>query len=301
MRILQKGLGKEKWLYFMMIPGILYYLIFCYGPMFGLVMAFQNFNVFLGYLKSPWVGLDHFKRFFSTPTFSMLYANTLSLSFLSILFGFPVPVILALCLNEIRIGWYKRITQTLIYIPHFISWVVIYSIFYSLLTIDGGVINGIIERFGGNPIPFLTIKEFFRPLVIIQQIWKEAGWGTIIYLAALSSIDPELYDAAVVDGASRWQKLWHITLPGIKGTIVTLLILRMGSILNTGTDQLLLMINSLNRSVGDVFDTYVYYVGIQGTQFSYTAAVGFFKSTISLVLIIGTNWLAKKMGEEGIF
>jgi putative aldouronate transport system permease protein len=301
MKTKRQGLGKEKWLYIIMIPGIAYYLIFRYGPMFGLAMAFQNYNVFQGFWRSPWVGFEHFIRFFSEPTFGMLFRNTLILGLMNIVIYFPIPIILALILNEIRVIWYKRLTQTLIYIPHFISWVVVCSISYTLFTVDGGIVNGIIERLGGTPVRFLTDRVLFRPLIMGQIIWKEAGWGTIIFLAALTAIDPELYAAAEVDGASRWQKLWYITLPGIRSTIVIMLILRLGSFLNTGFEQLLLMINALNRTVGEVFDTYVYTTGILGGQFSYTAAVGFFKSLVSLILVIGANWLSKKFGEEGIY
>jgi putative aldouronate transport system permease protein len=301
MKLKHRGLGKEKWLYIMMIPGILYYLIFRYGPMFGLVMAFQNYNVFQGFWGSPWVGFEHFIRFFTEPTFGMLFANTLILGLMNIGIYFPIPIVLALILNEIKIIWYRRLAQTLIYIPHFISWVVICSISYTFFTVDGGLVNGIIQGLGGEPIRFLTDKNLFRPLIMGQVIWKEAGWGTIIFLAALTSIDPELYDAAEVDGASRWQKLWYITLPGIRSTIVIMLILRLGSFLNTGFEQLLLMINALNRTVGEVFDTYVYTNGILGGQFSYTAAVGFFKSIVSLILVVGANHLVKKLGEEGIY
>lgn len=295
------GLTKYKWLYIMMIPGILYYLVFKYGPMLGLVMAFQDFNAFLGFFHSPWVGLKHFQRFFSEPTFWTLFKNTLILGFLNIVVYFPIPVILALLLNEIRRASYKRVTQTLIYIPHFISWVVICSITYTLFTVDGGVINGIIGLLGGEKVNFLTSQSHFRSMIMGQIIWKESGWGTIIFLAALTSIDPELYNAADVDGASRFRKLWHITLPGIRSTIVTMLILRLGNFLNTGFEQLLLMINSLNRSVGEVFDTYVYTTGILGGQFSYTAAVGLFKSLVALVLVMSANTVAKRLGEEGIF
>ena len=292
---------RNKALYIMMIPGILYYILFKYGPMFGLTMAFQNYNAFLGFSKSPWVGFDHFIRFFSEPTFGMLFRNTLIFGLMNIFIYFPIPIILALLLNEIRHSWYKRFTQTMIYIPHFISWVVVSSITYTLFTVDGGVINEIIARFGGEKIGFLTTRSLFRPLVMGQIIWKESGWGTIIFLSALTSIDPELYSAAEVDGASRSQKLWHITLPGIRGTIVTMLILRLGTFLNTGFEQLLLMINSLNRNVGEVFDTYVYTTGILGGQFSYTAAVGFFKSLVSLLLVVTANYIAKKVGEDGVF
>jgi putative aldouronate transport system permease protein len=293
--------GKEKWLYIMMIPGLLYYLVFKYGPMFGLVMAFENFNPFLGFFKSPWVGFEHFKRFFAETTFGMLFVNTLILGIMNIVIYFPVPIILALLLNEIKISWFKRTAQTFIYIPHFISWVVVCSITYTLFTVDGGLVNGIIGLLGHSSVHFLTDIRIFRPLIMGQIIWKEAGWGTIIFLAALTSIDPELYQAAEVDGASRWQKLVYITLPGIKSTIVIMLILRLGSFLNTGFEQLILMINSLNRTVGEVFDTFVYTNGILGGQFSYTAAVGFFKSLISLILVIAGNTLAKKFGEEGIY
>jgi putative aldouronate transport system permease protein len=298
---LNSGFGKEKWLYIMMIPGVLYYLVFKYGPMFGLVMAFQEFNAFLGFFRSPWVGLEHFRRFFTEPTFGMLFRNTLILGLMNIFLYFPIPIILALLLNEIRVIWYKRLTQTFIYVPHFISWVVISSITYTFFTVDGGVVNGIIQKMGGEVVGFLSSKTLFRPLIMGQIIWKEAGWGTIIFLAALTAIDPELYDAAEADGASRWQKLWYITLPGIRSTIVIMLILRLGHFLNTGFEQLLLMINALNRSVGEVFDTYVYSTGILGGQFSYTAAVGFFKSTVSLILVIAANYMAKKIGEEGIY
>jgi putative aldouronate transport system permease protein len=301
MKIKFFGFGKKNQLYLMMIPGILYYLIFKYGPMFGLVMAFQDYNIFLGFLKSPWVGFAHFQRLFASPAFGMMLGNTLILGIINIVFYFPVPIILALLLNEVRLSWYKRLTQSFIYIPHFISWVVVYSITSILLTVDGGIINNIIIGAGKEPIRFLTTKEFFRPLILIQDIWKESGWGTIIFLAALTSIDPELFDAAEVDGASRLQKLIYITLPGIRSTVIILLILRVGSFLDSGFEQIILMVNALNRSVGEVFDTYIYTNGITGGQFSYTAAVGFFKSVVSLILVISANWCAKKIGEEGVF
>jgi putative aldouronate transport system permease protein len=301
MKIRYFGFSKKNQLYLMMIPGVLYYLIFKYGPMFGLVMAFQNYNVFQGFFGSPFVGLDHFKRLFSNPVFGMILGNTFILGAMNIVFYFPVPIILALLLNEVRINWYKRLTQTFIYIPHFISWVVVYSITYVLLTVDGGIVNNIITGFGREPIRFLTTKEFFRPLVMIQVIWKESGWGTIIFLSALTSIDPELYEAAGIDGASRIQKLVFVTLPGIRSTILVLLILRIGSFLDSGFEQIILMLNALNRSVGEVFDTYIYITGITGGQFGYTTAIGFFKSVVSLVMVVGANWCVRKIGEEGIF
>lgn len=294
-------LKREKWLYFMLIPGLAYYAIFRYGPMFGLVMAFQNFMPFLGFIKSNWVGVTHFQRFFSEPLFAQLFRNTLIFGVMNIVFYFPIPIILALLLNELRSIRFKRLTQTLIYIPHFLSWVVIYAITYTLLTQDGGVVNGVIEKLGFQKVKFLTTPGMFRPIILIQVVWKEAGWGTIIFLAALTSIDPELYNAAHIDGANRFQRLIYITLPSIRSTIVTMLILRLGSFLDTGFEQLLLMINPLTREVGEVFDTYVYTTGIVGGQFSYTAAVGFFKSFVALTLIVTANTLAKRMGEEGIY
>ena len=292
---------RELWLYLMLIPGVLYYFVFRYGPMFGLVMAFKNYQPFLGLLKSPWVGFAHFDRFFHEPTFGMLFRNTLIFGVLNIVFYFPIPIILALLLNEMRSTSFRRIAQTLIYMPHFLSWVVIYAITYTLFTVDNGVINGLLEGLGLSKVRFLTSEALFRPMVLGQVIWKEAGWGTIIFLAALTAVDPELYNAAMIDGAGRWKRLWHITLPSIRSTIVTMLILRLGTFLDTGFEQLLLMNNALTRSVGEVFDTYVYTNGIVNGQFSYTAAVGFFKSLVALALIAAANSFAKRMGEEGIY
>lgn len=292
---------KDLWLYIMMVPGLLYYLTFKYGPMFGLVMAFQNYMPMLGFLRSPWVGFAHFQRFFQEYTFGMLFRNTLIFGALNILFYFPIPIILALLLNEVRQLRYKRFVQTFIYIPHFLSWVVISSITYTFLTVDGGVVNNVLTSMSLKPVRFLTSEQYFRPMILFQIIWRESGWGTIIFLAALTNIDPELYDAAQVDGANRLMRLWHITLPGLRSTVVVLLILRLGSFLDTGYEQLLLALNPLNRQVGEVFDTYVYQTGIIGGQFSYTAAVGMFKSVISLFLVVFANKLAHRLGEEGIY
>lgn len=285
----------------MMIPGILFYILFKYGPMAGLIMAFQNYMPALGFFRSKWVGLAHFARFFGSPNFTVLFRNTLILGSLNIVLFFPLPIILALMLNETKHVLFKRTCQTLLYIPHFFSWVVIYSITYMFLTVDGGVINNIIKYYGMEPVSFLTLEGTFRPIVMIQIIWKESGWGTIIFLATLAAIDQELYAAALVDGANRCQSLWHITLPSLKPTIITMLILRLGHFLDLGFEQLLLNINALNREVGEVFDTYVYTTGILNGQFSYTTAVGMFKSIIALFLVIGANKIAKKAGEEGIY
>jgi putative aldouronate transport system permease protein len=269
--------------------------------MFGIMVAFQTYNPYTGFLASPFAGLKNFRDFFTHREFFLLFKNTLYISFLNIVFYFPAPIILSLLLNEVRHSWYKRSVQTLVYIPHFLSWVIVYSLFYMLLTTDGGIINLLVESATGHKIRFLEDPAWFRPIVIIQTIWKETGWGTIIFLAALAGVDMELYEAAIVDGAGRFRQLWHITLPAIKSTIIILLILRMGSVLNTGFDQIYLLTNSLNRSVANVFDVYVYEQGITRGSFSFATAVSLFKSVIGMILVYGTNYIAKKAGETGIF
>jgi putative aldouronate transport system permease protein len=268
--------------------------------MWGVVFAFQNYSVTRGFFGSEWVGLEHFKRFFTSLWFGRLFRNTIILALLNLVFYFPAPIILALLLNELKNQVFKRVVQSLTYLPHFLSWVVIVSIFTNLLNIENGAVNVLLRNLGAGPIPFLQLPEWFRPLILIEIIWREIGWGTIIFLAALASVDIELYEAAIVDGAGHWDRLWHITLPGIRSTIVVLFILRMGSFMNTGFEQIYLMTNSMNREVAEVFDTYVYRVGIQEGQFSYSTAVGLFKSVIGLILVMGSDKLSKKIGEEGI-
>jgi len=292
---------KERWLYLFMLPGLVYFIIYKYVPMWGVLMAFQKYQPHLGIFGSEWVGLRHFERFFSEPEFWKLLRNTLYIAVLDTGIFFPITIILALLLNEIRSELFKRSLQTLVYIPHFLSWVVVVGISYILLTTEGGVINELLVWLGFEKAQFLMSEFWFRPLIILQMIWKDAGWGTIIFLAALAGINPSLYEAARIDGASRWRLLWHITLPGIRSVIVILLILRLGSFIDLGFEQIFLMVNALNREVGEVFDTYVYYVGMQQGQFSYSAAVGLFKSVVGLILVLGANWIAKKLGEEGIY
>ncbi|ALS28102.1 protein lplB [Paenibacillus sp. 32O-W] len=296
-----KDIFRDRWMYVLLFPGVLYFVIFKYLPMAGLVMAFQDYKPHLGFLESPWVGLKHFERFFSEPQFWMLFRNTLLLAVYNLVFFFPLPIVLALMLNEVRQELFKRFVQTIVYLPHFVSWVVAVGIFYVLFTTEGGVVNEFIARLGMEKIPFLLSEEWFRTMIVSQSIWKEAGWGTIIFLAALSGIDLQLYEAARIDGAGRWRQLWHITLPAIRSTIVILFILRLGSFLDTGFEHIFLMLNSMNREVGEVFDTYVYLKGLTQAQYSYSAAVGMFKSLVGLVLVIGANRLAKKMGEEGVY
>lgn len=298
---LWKYLLKHKWLYIMLIPGLLYFIIFRYIPMFGVVMAFQNYSPFKGLLGSEFVGLLHFKNFFSGTDFMMLLANTLGISLLSLVLFFPAPIILSLFLNEIRHSGYKRTIQTFIYIPHFISWVIVASLTYQLLNVNDGIVNMIIKSVTGSTVDFLSKPQYFKGLIVGQSIWKETGYGTIIFLAALAGVDMQLYEAARVDGAGRWRLMWHITLPSIKGTVIMMLILRVGSILNTGYEQIFLMRNDLNISKAEVFDTYVYIKGIKNAQYSLSTAAGLFKSIVSMCMVLGANWLAKKAGESGIY
>jgi putative aldouronate transport system permease protein len=298
---LVRDLLRDRWMYLLLFPGILYFVVFKYVPMLGLVMAFQDYKPFTGFINSPWVGFKHFERFFMEPQFWSLFRNTLLLAIYNLVFFFPLPILLALMINEARREMFKRIVQTLLYLPHFISWVVAVGIFYVLFTTEGGVVNELLAQFGVEKIPFMLSEEWFRPMIIAQSIWKEAGWGTIIFLAALSGVDLQLYEAARMDGAGRWRQLWHITIPAIRSTIVILFILRLGSFLDTGFEHIFLMLNSMNREVGEVFDTYVYMKGLTQAQYSYSAAVGLFKSLVGLILVLGANKLAKKFGEEGVY
>lgn len=296
-----KDLVRDKWMYLMLLPGVLYFVIFKYVPMYGISMAFQDYRPHLGFFGSPWVGFKHFERFFSEPQFWMLFRNTFILALYNLIFFFPLPIILSLMLNEVRHHRFKRFVQTFIYIPHFVSWVVVVGIFYILFTTENGILNELIYRLTGDKIAFLLEADWFRTMIISQSIWKEVGWGTVIFLAALAGVDLQQYEAARIDGASRWRQLWHITLPAIRSTIVILLILRLGNFLDTGFEQIFLMIAPTNREVGDVFDTYVYTKGMTQAQYSYSAAVGLFKSVVGLILVLGANWLAKRFGEEGVY
>lgn len=296
-----REVANNKYLYLMILPGALYFIIFKYLPMGGLVIAFQDYKPFLGITGSQWVGFQHFIRLFTEPTFFMLLKNTLSLFALQIVFSFPLPIVLALMLNQISGAKFKKWIQTIIYLPHFISWVIVVSIFYVLLNTDGGVINNLITSAGGKAIPFLTSPAWLRPMYIIQIIWKEAGWGTIIYLAAITGVDEQLYEAAEMDGASKLRQMWHITLPAIRPTIITMLIMKIGHTLDLGFEHMFLLLNSLNRNVAEIFDTYIYTVGIQNGQLSYSTAVGLFKGVVGLILVVCANKLANKLGEEGIY
>lgn len=290
----------NRWLYLMMVPGILYFAVFRYLPMWGVVIAFQDFNPSVGWLQGTWVGMKHFDRFFGGFEFWKLLRNTSILAVYDLVFFFPLPIVLALMLNEIRRQLFKRTIQTIVYLPHFVSWVVVIGISYLLFTTEGGIVNELITSMGFEKISFLLSETWFRTMVVGQIMWKETGWGTILFLAAIAGVDPQLYEAARIDGANRWWQTWHVTLPAIRSTIVILLILRLGNFLDTGFEQIFLMLNPLNRNVGEVFDTYVYAVGIRQGQYSYSTAIGLFKSVVGFILILAANKLAKRIGEEGI-
>jgi len=298
---LKRRIKKNKLIYLMITPGVLYLFIYKYIPMYGLIISFQNYKPYKGISGSEWVGFDHFNRLFSSPDFWMILKNTLVLFGLQLVVYFPIPIIIALMLNEVRRNYFKRTIQTLIYLPHFMSWVVIVSISYVILTMDGGIINELLSSLGFKQINFLLNSDWFRPMYIIQVIWREAGWGTIIFLAAISAVDPQLYEAARMDGASRFRQIWHITLPAIRSVIVILLILKIGDVLELGFEHVYLLLNSTNRSVAEIFDTYVYTTGLRQGQFSYATAVGFFKGFIGLILVVFANWLAKRFGQEGVY
>ncbi|MDF2658008.1 MAG: sugar transporter permease [Paenibacillus sp.] len=296
-----KYFWKDRYIYLLLLPGLAYFLLYKYVPLLGSIIAFQDYNPFQGFLRSPWVGMDHFKRIFEDSEVVRVIINTLTLSLLQIAFAFPFPIILALMLNELRSETVKRIIQSIVYMPHFLSWVVVVGIATIFLRGDG-LVNHILESaFSLSPIPFLQEPALFKVLVVLEVMWKESGWSTIVFLAALSGVNPQLYEAAVVDGAGKWRRLWHITLPAIKSTIVILLILRMGQVLDNGFEQIFLMLNPFVEDVGNVLDTFVYYKGIEQADFSFATAVGLFKGTVGLVLVMSANWLAKRFGEEGIY
>ncbi|MCK6078008.1 ABC transporter permease subunit [Paenibacillus silvae] len=285
----------------MLTPGLIYFLIYKYLPMWGILIAFQDYQPFEGIFRSEWVGFKHFQQFFGDEMFWKLFRNTLILAIYNIVFFFPLPIIIALMLNEVTKNTFKRIVQTLIYIPHFVSWVVVAGLTFLFFSAQDGLVNSLLAQWGDSPVQFLLSEEWFRTVITSQVMWKETGWGTIIFLAALAGVDPGLHEAARIDGAGRWKQIWHITLPAIRGTIIIMFILRMGSFLDTGFEQIFLMINPMNREVGEVFDTYVYTTGISQGKFSYSAAVGVFKSVVALIMVIGANKLAKRFGEEGIY
>jgi putative aldouronate transport system permease protein len=282
------------------LPGILHFIIFKYIPLLGNVIVFQDYDMFKGIWGSKWVGLKHFITMIEYDDFFRIFKNTIILSLYRLIAGFPAPLMMALFLNEIRHFLFKRSVQTVLYFPHFLSWVIVGGIFIGLLDFDG-VINDVIAWIGLDRIDFLYESAYFRDIIVWAAIWKEVGWGMIIYLAAIAGINPNLYEAAVVDGASRWRQMWHITLPALTPAIIVLFLLRIGNMLDSGIEEVLMFINPLVQDVGEVIDTYVYRAGLLEAQFSYTTAIGFFKSVVGLILIMGLNNLAKKITGESIY
>lgn len=292
---------QNYWLYVFLIPGLLFLFIFKYIPMGGIVIAFQDYKVTRGFFGSEWVGLEHFQYLFQSTDFYRVLRNSILISVYRLVWGFPVPILLALMLNEMRSQGYKRTMQTILYLPHFISWVVVVGMVTNLLSPSTGIINILIEAMGGQSVSFLTSPKYFRSILVITDIWKGAGWGTIIYMAAMAGIDPSYYEAAIIDGASRLQRIWYITLPCIASTIVVMLIMRTGSILNNGFEQVYLMQNALVSEVAEIFETYTYQVGIKEGRFSFASAVGIFQSVVGCILLFITNFTSKKIGGGGLW
>lgn len=287
-------------LFLIALPAILHLLLFKYIPLLGNVIVFQDYNIFKGIAGSDWVGLKHFIRMFTYPEFYHILRNTLLLSLYSIVFGFPAPLMMALFLNEVRSVRFKKPLQTVLYLPHFLSWVIVGGLFLNLLHYDG-IVNRIAVSLGFTAIDYFTEPVYFRGLLVSIGIWKEIGWGMIIYLAALAGINPNLYEAAMVDGAGRFRQMWSITLPSLLPAIVVLLLLRVGHVLDANVEQILAFLNPLVSDVGEVVDTYIYRVGLLGAQFSYTTAIGVFKSVIGLLLIAGLNYISRKSTGESIY
>lgn len=294
-----KRIWQAKALYIMLLPGIAYYLVFKYAPMYGVVIAFKDFNILDGILGSPWAEPwnKHFLAFFESPYFYQLLRNTILISVYKLIFGIFPPIIMAILLNECRVRWFKSLVQTLTYMPHFLSWVIIYGILIALLSQTSGLINHWIKLLGGEAIPFMTSTTYFRSILVGSEIWQNLGWGAIIYLAAMSGIDPTLYEAARVDGASRLRMIWHITLPGIRSVIIMLFILNLGHILDAGFGQIYVLYNLQVYPVADIIDTWVFRTGLHQLNFSLASAVGLFKSAIGLVLVLISNKIARRWGE----
>ncbi|MDR2096809.1 MAG: ABC transporter permease subunit [Treponema sp.] len=292
---------KYRYLYFLFLPVIVWYILFCYVPMYGIIIAFKKYNVFAGIGKSPWVGFTYFQQFFNSVFFWRLIRNTFLMSFYGLIFGFPAPIILALLFNELKNGPFKKMAQTISYLPHFISTVIIVSMFVEFLSPTRGLINNLIALFGGERVYFLGDPKYFRAVYTIMNIWRSIGWGTIIYLAALTGINPELYEAAIIDGCNRFRQILHVTLPGISSTIIIMLIFRVGELLSVGSESIILMYNPSIYETADVISTYVYRRGLVEAQYSFGAAVGLFNAVIGLMLIGVTNALAKRYSETSLW
>ncbi len=288
-------------MYLLLIPGLMFLLLFKYTPMYGIIIAFQDFNIFGGISGSEWVGMAQFERLLQSDEFLQVLVNTLLISLYKITILFPIPIVIALMLNEVRRMFFKRAIQTIIYLPHFLSWVIISGLFLNILSPSGGIVNEIIRSFGGEPISFFTDNSLFRSLVVFTAGWKEIGWNAIVFIAAIAGIEQEQYEAAAIDGAGRIRQMWSISLPGMLPTIVLMFILRIGSLLEAGTEQILTMYNPLVYETGDVIGTYVYRMGLGQQDYSFSTAVGLFNSAVGFLLIVIGNMLSRKFLNRSIW
>lgn len=300
-QIFWKDLKRDKLLYLLLILPITVYALFYYKPMFGLQIAFKNYNVFQGISESPWVGFEHFKTFFTSPFFGRTLKNTLMLSLYNMLFAFPAPIILALMFNEVQKIKFKKFVQTCTYIPHFISVVIVASLVTSFLSPSSGVINTIISAFGGEKVYFLTKPEYFRTIYTVMGIWQGTGFNSIVYLSVITAIDTSLYEAAMIDGANKWKQITNVTIPSILPTIVMMFIMRLGNILNVGYESIILLYQPATYETADTIGTYIYRVGLENSQYSLATAVGLVNGVVGLLLVILSNTISKRVTEYGLW
>ena len=302
LRVLKKQMRSHWDVYLMVIPGLAFLIVFSYLPMYGVIIAFKNYKVMRGIWGSAWVGLQNFQRLTYSLEFQRAFRNTLILSFSKLLIGMPVPILFSLLLNELRRVFFKRTVQTIVYIPHFISWVVVSGIFIDLLSPSTGLVNRLIESLGGAPVYFMANPRWIRPVIYVTDIWKEFGWGTIIYLAAITGVDPQLYEAAAIDGAGRFRQTIHVTLPAIRNTFIVLLIMRLGNTMTGANfEQIFMMYSSPVYAQIDIIDTYIYRVSFEMLDFGYTSAAGLLSSVISCFLLVTSNTVVKKLGGRGMY
>lgn len=300
-RVRMKALYRDWQLYLLLLLPLAYFIIFKYTPMLGVVIAFKDYNMFQGILASPWVGFETFREVFQMDGFYNALRNTFLLNFLDLVVSFPIPIALAILLNELRIKWFKKGAQTILYLPHFISWVIIGGMAIQLLATNNGIVNNLLKSLGMKVIPFLTEPVYWVLTYLGIGIWQSAGWGTIIYLAALTGINKDLYEAADVDGASRMRKIWHITLPGIKPTIIILLIINIGHMASIGFDRPFVLSNPLVTDVSEVISTYVYKIGIQSARYTIATAIGLFQAVVGLIFLLSADYISRKVNDQGIW
>ena len=298
---LWKDILRHRMLYLFILPCVIWLIVFCYVPMGGIVLAFKNYKFNLGIYGSPWAGMKWFREFINSPEFWITIKNTLRITLLKLVICFPAPILLALLLNEVRNAKFKRIVQTVSYLPNFVSWVVVIQLMRALFTPYGGIVNEIRKAMGYEAVFIMGLKSAFLPMVVLSDLWKNIGWSSIVYLAAITSVDQQLYEAAVIDGANHVQQVWHITLPGIMQIIGIMFIMAVGGLLNAGYDQILLLQQPANTQISQVLDTYVLQTGIKYGKFEYATAIGLFKSLFSLVMVVVTNYLAQRFGEVGLW